>query len=191
MTISLFSQNLKNDISRVKNTSLTGSREQKVWNAFWLYSPHSWDFLKIKENLTLNGNNGDNLYYRNCHHLILWLFPSCFLAPFLILGKGILLIWIQYDISEIFNTILTIPALTRLSRHNVCISVKLPLPYTEFRCWKNATGYFEGPWSKLQPYERRFSFPLRQIWVFLKICLADVILKAKVISFPSQGGSCY
>ena len=130
--------------------------------------------------------------------VIIWFydfFPRAFwlpfLEPFLILGKGILLIWIQYDISEIFNTILAIPALTRFSRHNVCISVKLPLPCTEFRCWKNATGYFEGPWSKLQPYERRFSFPFRQIWVILKICLADVILKAKVTSFPSQGGSCY
>ena len=70
MTIFLFSQNLKNNISRVKNTSLKGSQKHE---AFFALELHSWDFVIIKYNLSLNCNNADKLYYNN-YYLIFDLF---------------------------------------------------------------------------------------------------------------------
>ena len=70
MTIFLFSQNLKNKISKVKKTSLKGSQKHEAFLALEL---HSWFFVKIKYNLSLNCNNADKLYYNN-YYLIFDLF---------------------------------------------------------------------------------------------------------------------
>ena len=116
--------------------------------------------------------------------VIIWFydfFTSCFLAPFFVLGKGILLIWIQYDISEIFKTILTIPALTRFSHHNVCISVKLPL---EFRCWKNATGYLRALDQNYNLMKEGIVFRSDKFGFSWKFVLQMWFWKQKLYPFP-------
>ena len=50
--------NLKNDISREKTLLWKGAKSLK---RFLALDPHSWDFVRIKETLTLNCNNADNL----------------------------------------------------------------------------------------------------------------------------------